>query len=97
MSTPEEAEERVARDILLRNRGNISKVKDPLPLALYVLARANMEDLIVLYNLPAVPTGDLDAFLASLAKKEGALQKKVRSGLSTPSLALIWIYRLIIP
>lgn len=75
-STPEETEERIARDVLLRNRGNISKIKDPLPLALYILSRASMEDLILLYNLPAVTIGDFDAFLAGLARKEGALQKR---------------------
>ena len=73
----EDAETRIARDVLLRNRGNISKIKDPLPAALYLLSRAVMEDLLMLYNLPAVQAGDYDAFLSSLARKEGALQKRV--------------------
>ncbi|KAG8807690.1 hypothetical protein FRC17_004318 [Serendipita sp. 399] len=75
-STAEEIDQRVARDLLLRNRGNISKIKDPLPAALYILSRASMEDLLMLYNLPAVSSGDYDGFLASLARKEGALQKR---------------------
>ncbi|KAG8822856.1 hypothetical protein FRC19_005116 [Serendipita sp. 401] len=75
-STAEETEQRIARDILLRNRGNISKIRDPLPAALYILSRASMEDLLILYNLPAVGPGDYDGFLASLARKEGALQKR---------------------
>jgi nuclear GTP-binding protein len=74
----EERERSIARDILLRNRGNIVKINDPLPAALYVLSRARIEDMMMLYNLPAVQTGDYDAFLASLARKEGALQKRVR-------------------
>jgi nuclear GTP-binding protein len=73
----EDVETRIARDVLLRNRGNISKIKDPLPAALYLLSRAVMEDLLMLYNLPAVQAGDYDAFLSSLARKEGALQKRV--------------------
>lgn len=73
----EDAETRIARDVLLRNRGNISKIHDPLPAALYILSRAVMEDLLILYNLPAVQTGDYDSFLSSLARKEGALQKRV--------------------
>ncbi|PVG03543.1 hypothetical protein CPB86DRAFT_779261 [Serendipita vermifera] len=72
----EEREKSIARDILLRNRGNIVKINDPLPAALYVLSRANTEDMLMLYNLPAVQTGDYDSFLAGLARKEGALQKK---------------------
>ncbi|KIM20373.1 hypothetical protein M408DRAFT_138654 [Serendipita vermifera MAFF 305830] len=72
----EDLETRVARDILLRNRGNISKIRDPLPAALYILSRATMEDLIMLYNLPAIQPGDYDGFLASLSRKEGALQKR---------------------
>lgn len=36
-----------------------------------------MEDLIILYNLPAIQSGDYDGFLASLSRKEGALHKRV--------------------
>lgn len=74
---PEEVETQRARDILLRNRGNISKIKDPLPAALYILSRAVVENIMVLYNLPAVQTDDYHGVLAGLARKEGALQKKV--------------------
>jgi nuclear GTP-binding protein len=73
----DDSEIRIAKDILMRNRGNISKIKDPLPAALYILSRAIMEDLIMLYNLPAVQAGDYDGFLTSLARKEGAVQRKV--------------------
>jgi nuclear GTP-binding protein len=67
---------RLAHDILLRNRGNISKLNNPLPAASYIFHRAALADLLVLYNLPAVAEGDLEAFLGSLARKEGALHKR---------------------
>ena len=67
---------RLAHDILLRNRGNISKLHDPLPAASYIFHRASLADLLILYNLPAVPEGDLGAFLGSLARREGALHKR---------------------
>jgi nuclear GTP-binding protein len=67
---------RLAHDILLRNRGNISKLNDPLPAASYIFRRAALADLLILYNLPAVPEGDLEAFLGSLARREGALHKR---------------------
>lgn len=66
----------LAHDILLRNRGNISKLNDPLPAASYIFHRASLVDLLMLYNLPAVPEGDLEAFLGSLARKEGTLHKR---------------------
>lgn len=72
-----DSETRIARDVLLRNRGNISKIKDPLPAALYILSRTVMEDMIMLYNLPTVQPGDFDGFLASFARKEGALLRRV--------------------
>src|SRR5258706_1243603 len=67
---------RLAHDTLLRNRGNISKLHDPLPAASYIFHRASLADLLILYNLPAVPEGDLGAFLGSLARREGALHKR---------------------
>ena len=67
---------RLAHDILLRNRGNISKLNNPLPAASYIFHRAALADLLVLYNLPAVPEGDLGALLGSLARREGALHKR---------------------
>ena len=67
---------RLAHDILLRNRGNISKLHNPLPAASYIFHRASLADLLILYNLPAVLEGDLEAFLGSLARREGALYKR---------------------
>jgi nuclear GTP-binding protein len=81
-STPDAEDEelqrqtRLAHDILLRNRGNISKLNNPLPAASYIFHRAALADLLILYNLPAVPEGDLEAFLGSLARREGALHKR---------------------
>jgi ribosome biogenesis GTPase A len=76
-ASTDDSEIRIAKDVLLRNRGNISKIGDPLPAALYILSRAIMEDMVMLYNIPAVQPGDYDGFLTSLARKEGAVQRKV--------------------
>lgn len=88
--TTDDAEIRIAKDVLMRNRGNISEIKDPLPAALYILSRAVMEDMIMLYNLPAVQSGDYDGFLTGLARKEGAVQRKVRVSVLILNLYTYW-------
>ena len=60
---------RVAHDILLRNRGSISRLNDPLPAAPYIFHRATLADLLILYNLPAVAEG-------ILARREDALHRR---------------------
>jgi nuclear GTP-binding protein len=70
-----------ARDILLRNRGRIDRLKDPMPVVAYIVSRVETEDLMVFYGLPAFSKGDVDAFLMGVARAN-ALIKKVAHNLS---------------
>ncbi|THH32318.1 hypothetical protein EUX98_g1840 [Antrodiella citrinella] len=56
------------RDILLRNRGRIDKLKDPLPVVADIVSRCTREDLMLFYNTPAFVNGDVSAFLAGVAR-----------------------------
>ncbi|KAI9512703.1 P-loop containing nucleoside triphosphate hydrolase protein [Russula earlei] len=71
----EERERRRAQDILLRNRGRIDRLKDPLPAVSCVVSRAETEDLMVFYGLPAFAKGDVDAFLVGVARAHGLVKK----------------------
>ncbi|KAJ7590770.1 hypothetical protein C8J56DRAFT_1024574 [Mycena floridula] len=68
-----------ARDILMRNKGRIDRMKDPTPSVEHLVSRSNAEDLMLLYTLPAFTKGDCNAFLSGvsrsqqLTKKRGAL------------------------
>jgi nuclear GTP-binding protein len=94
-ATSEEAEGTRAADILLRSKGRIDRLKDPVAPCAYcpllslgmpmselslpvtqIVSRANAEDLMLFYNLPAFTAGDADAFLRTLARIE-RLTKKV--------------------
>ncbi|OBZ71764.1 Guanine nucleotide-binding protein-like NSN1 [Grifola frondosa] len=74
-ASAEELERQRARDILLRNRGRIERLKDPGPLLAEVVSHANREDLMLLYNLPAFSEGDPNAFLSSVARANGLIKK----------------------
>ena len=50
-----------------------------------LVSRADREDLMLFYNLPAFAAGDANAFLAGVARANGLI-KKVRSPLSSPLL-----------
>jgi len=63
------------RDILLRNRGRIDKLKDPSPPLSYIVSRAKNEDLMLLYNLPAFAENDPNAFLAGVARSHRLIKK----------------------
>jgi len=78
VSTAEERLSFAARDMVLRNRGKMDKISDPLPGTTYILSRANTEDLMVHYNIPAFIPGDITAFLRSVARSTGRIHK-VRS------------------
>jgi len=71
----EEKERRRARDVLLRNRGRIDRLKDPLPAVSYIVSHAETEDLMVFYGLPAFAKGDADAFLMGVARAQGLIKK----------------------
>ena len=76
-ASPENREQHRAQDILLRNKGRIDHLKDPIPAVSYIVSRAETEDLMVHYCLPAFAKGDVDAFLMAVARAN-ALIKKVR-------------------
>jgi nuclear GTP-binding protein len=72
---PEEKERRRGQDVLLRNKGRIDRLKDPLPAVSYIVSRAETEDLMVFYSLPAFAKGDVDAFLMGVARAQGLIKK----------------------
>ena len=72
---PEEKERRRGQDVLLRNKGRIDRLKDPLPAVSYIVSRAETEDLMVFYGLPAFAKGDVDAFLMGVARTQGLIKK----------------------
>ncbi|KIJ37431.1 hypothetical protein M422DRAFT_260103, partial [Sphaerobolus stellatus SS14] len=63
------------QDMLLRSRGRVDKVKDPVPPVEKIVARANTQDLMVQYNLPAFTKGDTTAFLNGIARAANMLKK----------------------
>ncbi|BEJ16665.1 hypothetical protein CspHIS471_0600660 [Cutaneotrichosporon sp. HIS471] len=69
-------EARVAGDLLRRNLGRVDKVKDVFPLVNYVFARSNPQDLMLKYNVPYFPAGDLQSFLTGLARVNGRVKTR---------------------
>lgn len=63
------------RDILMRRRGRVDKVKDPLPLVDWIVSKANTQDLMLHYNLPAIAKGDTPAFLTGVARSLNLIRK----------------------
>jgi nuclear GTP-binding protein len=74
-ASPEERLRRRARDVLLRNKGRIDRLKDPIPAVSCIVSRAETEDLMVFYGLPAFTKGDVDAFLMGVARSQGLIKK----------------------
>lgn len=64
-----------AQDVLLRNKGRIDHLKDPMPATSYIVSRAETEDLMVQYCLPAFAKGDADAFLLGVARANALIKK----------------------
>lgn len=81
-ASPEERGLFRARDVLLRNKGRIDRLKDPIPAVSSIVSRAEIEDLMVFYALPAFAKGDVDAFLMGVARAQGLI-KKVSHALSS--------------
>ncbi|TFK35009.1 hypothetical protein BDQ12DRAFT_635436 [Crucibulum laeve] len=78
-ATDDEAEnldEIRARDILLRSKGRIDRLKDPAPPVAQLVSRANTEDLMLLYSLPAFAKGDSTSFLSGVARSNQLIKKK---------------------
>ncbi|KAF7331730.1 hypothetical protein MKEN_00052800 [Mycena kentingensis (nom. inval.)] len=65
-----------ARDILLRSKGRIDRLKDPVFAVEHLVSRANAEDLMLFYNLPAFSAGDTDAFLSCVARANQLVKKR---------------------
>ncbi|KIJ70379.1 hypothetical protein HYDPIDRAFT_78599 [Hydnomerulius pinastri MD-312] len=65
-----------ARDILLRCRGRIDRLKDPLFAVSHIVSRADTQDLMLSYSLPAFTKGDPSAFLAGMARVSGLIKKR---------------------
>ncbi|KAF9076610.1 P-loop containing nucleoside triphosphate hydrolase protein, partial [Rhodocollybia butyracea] len=74
--TAADADQIRARDILLRNKGRIDRLKDPLGPVANLVSRANSEDLMLLYSLPAFPKGDIDAFISGVARSQQLVRKR---------------------
>ncbi|KAH0587093.1 hypothetical protein H2248_005911 [Termitomyces sp. 'cryptogamus'] len=64
-----------ARDILLRSKGRIDRLKDPTSVVATIVARSNTEDLMLLYNLPAFMDGDSMSFLSGVARSKQLVKK----------------------
>ncbi|KAH9843741.1 uncharacterized protein C8Q71DRAFT_12337 [Rhodofomes roseus] len=64
-----------ARDILQRNRGRVERLKDPAPVVAELVSRADREDLMLFYNLPAFAAGDSNAFLSGVARANALIKK----------------------
>ncbi|KAG6864206.1 hypothetical protein C0991_011570 [Blastosporella zonata] len=65
-----------ARDILLRSKGRIDRLKDPTSVVQDIVARSNAEDLMVLYSLPAFAKGDPTSFLSGVARSNQLVKKR---------------------
>ncbi|KAJ7162605.1 GTP-binding protein [Mycena crocata] len=61
-----------ARDILMRSKGRIDRLKDPI----LAVSRANTEDLMLFYSLPAFSARDTDSFLSCVARANQLVKKK---------------------
>ena len=46
-----------------------------MPAVSYIVSRAETEDLMVFYGLPAFAKGDVDAFLMGVARAQGFIKK----------------------
>ncbi|KAG9317115.1 GNL3L/Grn1 putative GTPase-domain-containing protein [Chiua virens] len=75
-TTEEEREAERARDVLLRCRGRIERLKDPLFAVTHVVEHAETQDLMLAYGLPAFVQGDVRGFLAALARVSGLIKKR---------------------
>ncbi|KAJ7283380.1 hypothetical protein C8J57DRAFT_1709798 [Mycena rebaudengoi] len=65
-----------ARDILMRSKGRIDRLKDPIAAVRHIVSRSNTEDLMLLYSLPAFSAGNLDSFLSCVARAHQLVKKK---------------------
>ncbi|KAG8762869.1 hypothetical protein FRC11_007467 [Ceratobasidium sp. 423] len=71
----EEVELSKARDLLTRNRGSFVHWKETDTAVAYIVSRAQHQDLILHYNVPAFQPGDVNAFLGGVARARGRIRK----------------------
>ncbi|KAG6861482.1 hypothetical protein C0995_015909 [Termitomyces sp. Mi166 len=64
-----------AKDILLRSKGRIDRLKDPASVVTTIVTRSNTEDLMLLYCLPAFMDGDSTSFLSGVARSKQLVKK----------------------
>ena len=67
----------------VRNKGRIDHLKDPMPAISYIVSRAETEDLMVHYCLPAFARNDADAFLMGVARANALIKKVGANSLRT--------------
>uniref|UniRef100_A0A7S1Y2R0 G domain-containing protein n=1 Tax=Grammatophora oceanica TaxID=210454 RepID=A0A7S1Y2R0_9STRA len=60
---------------LLGNCLDASSMKDPIPAVTAILERCNVASLIMTYNIPAFPPGNVMMFLAMVARSQGKVLK----------------------
>jgi nuclear GTP-binding protein len=60
---------------VLRNSIDADSIADPIPAIQELLQRATMESIMMTYNVPAFPKGDVMTFLAMAARSKGKVLK----------------------
>lgn len=65
-----------ARDILLRSRGRIDRLKDPSMAISHIVSRSSTEDLMIFYSLPAFAKGEPNSFLSGVARSHQLVKKR---------------------
>ncbi|KAL3791079.1 hypothetical protein HJC23_012064 [Cyclotella cryptica] len=60
---------------VLRNSVDADSIPDPIPAVEELLSRATMESIMMTYNIPAFPKGDVMTFLAMAARSKGKVLK----------------------
>jgi nuclear GTP-binding protein len=60
---------------ILRNSVDADSISDPIPAVEELLSRATMESLMMTYNVPAFPKGDVMTFLSMAARAKGKVLK----------------------
>lgn len=78
-----------ARDILMRNKGRIDRLKDPEPAVENFVSRATTEDLMLLYSLPAFIKDDSEAFLKGVARAKQLIKKHGAIDLTTAARVVL--------
>ncbi|KAF9448474.1 hypothetical protein P691DRAFT_759896 [Macrolepiota fuliginosa MF-IS2] len=77
------------RDILLRSKGRIDRLKDPSSAVIHIISRVNTEDLMLMYNIPAFTKGDSTAFLSGVARSNHLVKKRGEPDLTGASKIIL--------